>query len=152
MHIKDVTDQFPPSFLDMGKRGWVMMIRSLLVVAALLHTGAQASDEERLEKARAAAGEVLFQHRCRACHSPDPAENTFGPSLVNVIDREAGSLPRFAYSDAVKNSGLNWSEDNLRAWMADNEAFIPGTRMRHVKISDVAEQDFLIAYIRSLEK
>ena len=121
----------------------------LLAAFALMNV---AHADERLEKARAAAGEVLFKHHCRACHSPDPAENTFGPSLVDVIGREAGTLPRFAYSDAVKDSGIIWSEDNLRAWMSDNETFIPGTRMRHVKIDDAAEQDFIIAYIRALER
>ena len=125
------------------------VLLSVILLKILSGAGAQAADD-RLDEARAAAGEVLFQHRCRACHSADPAENTFGPSLVNVIGREAGSLPRFAYFDAVKNSGIIWSEENLRAWMRDNEAFIPGTRMRHVKIEDEAEQDFILAYIRSL--
>ncbi|MEM8951007.1 MAG: c-type cytochrome [Pseudomonadota bacterium] len=132
-----------------------MMNKTLLALAmifAFWGNSVQAADDEQLEQARAAAGEVLFQHRCRACHSPDPAENSFGPSLVNVIGREAGSLPRFAYSDAVKDSGIIWSEDNLRAWMADNEAFVPGTRMRHVKITDEAEQDFILAFVRSLER
>lgn len=127
------------------------VLLGLLALTIVDMTEVQAA-EEQLEKARAAAGEVLFKHHCRACHSTDPAENAFGPSLVNVIDREAGSLPRFAYSDAVKDSGIIWSEDNLRAWMSDNEAFIPGTRMRHVKIDDPAEQDFIIAFIRSLER
>lgn len=130
------------------------MKRVLLSVMAVVAAASMspASAEDQLDKARAAAGEVLFKHQCRACHSSDPAENAFGPSLVNVIGREAGTLPRFAYSDAVKNSGIVWSEDSLRAWMNDNEAFIPGTRMRHVNIDDEAEQDFILAYIRSLER
>lgn len=133
-----------------------MTIRLALVMAAgifcaeIMCSPAMALDD--LERARAAAGEVLFKHHCRACHSPDPAENTFGPSLVNVIGREAGSLPRFAYSDAVKNADIAWNESNLRAWMKDNEAFIPGTRMRHTQINDGAEQDFILAYIRSIEQ
>lgn len=130
------------------------MNKALLGLLALTAIGATEvqAEEGQFEEARAAAGEVLFKHHCRACHSPDPAENTFGPSLVNVIGREAGSLPRFAYSDAVKDSDIIWSEDNLRAWMSDNEGFIPGTRMRHVKIDDPAEQDFILSFIRSLER
>ena len=42
--------------------------------------------------------------------------------------------------------------NTLRAWMADNQDFLPGTRMRHVSIHDKAEQDFLLAYINSLSK
>ena len=127
------------------------MLATLLAFAHLDMIGS-ASAEDGLEKARVAAGQVLFDQNCRACHSPDPAQNAFGPSLVNVIGREAGALPRFAYSDAVATSGIIWSEDNLRAWMADNEAFIPGTRMRHVQIDDQATQDFILAYIKSIEQ
>ena len=85
-----------------------------------------------------------------ACHSPDPSKNGFGPTLSGVIGRPAGTLPRFAYSDGLKDSGLVWTEDNLRQWIADNEKLVPGTRMRHVSITDAAAQDFLIAYISSL--
>ncbi|WP_027856784.1 c-type cytochrome [Marinobacterium jannaschii] len=96
-----------------------------------------------------AAGAEVFK-RCHACHSADASKNTFGPSLTGVVGRKAASLPRFSYSDALKNSGLVWNEDNLRLWVADNEQLVPGTRMRHVSISDRAEQDYLIAYLKSL--
>lgn len=119
-------------------------------VAALAPLPPATAGQVPIERAMIAAGEVVFQNQCRACHSPDPAENTFGPTLVGVIDRPAGSLPRFAYSDAMRDSGVVWTEDNLRLWMADNEGFMPGTRMRHVSITDPAAQDFLLAYIGSL--
>jgi cytochrome c len=64
--------------------------------------------------------------------------------------RPAGTLPRFAYSDALKASGIVWTEDSLRQWLANNEKLVPGTRMKHVSITDPAAQDFLIAYIGSL--
>jgi cytochrome c len=120
-----------------------------LLAIAMLSTAARA--DNTLDRARIVAGEELFKHACMTCHSPDPAKNAFGPSLIGVIGRRAGSVPRFAYSDAVKNSGVVWTEESLRAWMSDNEALIPGTRMRHVSIKDPAEQDFLLAYIRSLK-
>ncbi len=96
-----------------------------------------------------AAGKEVFK-RCQACHSADPSRNTFGPSLNGVIGRKAASLPRFNYSQALRNSDLTWTEDNLRKWVADNDKLVPGTRMRHVSISDPAEQDYLIAYLKSL--
>jgi cytochrome c len=103
------------------------------------------------EKAMEAAGRQLFTHHCTACHSLDTSENAFGPSLFGVVDRPAASVPRFAYSKAMQDSGITWSEDNLRKWITDNEALIPGTRMRHVAISDPAEQDHLISFLRSLK-
>jgi cytochrome c len=60
-------------------------------------------------------------------------------------------LPRFAYSDALKKSGLTWTEANLRRWVAGNDILVPDTRMRHVQITDEAEQNYLIAYLKSLK-
>jgi cytochrome c len=51
----------------------------------------------------------------------------------------------------MQASGITWTEDNLRKWIADNDALVPGTRMRHVSISDPAEQDYLISFLRSLK-
>jgi cytochrome c len=130
-----------------------MMIRQLgacLLALGIAGPALAADPAKSLEQAKVAAGEVMFHQNCLACHSPDPAKNAFGPSLVDVVGRQAGSLPRFAYSDAMKASGLVWTEDNLRRWLADNEKLVPGTRMRHVSITDPAAQDFLLAYIKSL--
>jgi len=123
---------------------------TLVALATLPAATPAEAGEVPIQKAMIAAGEVIFQNQCRACHSPDPAQNTFGPTLVGVIDRPAGALPRFAYSDAMLESDVIWTEDNLRLWMADNEGFMPGTRMRHVSVTDQAAQDFLLAYIGSL--
>lgn len=98
-----------------------------------------------------AAGRQLFNHQCSACHSLDTSKNAFGPSLVGVMGRPAASVPRFAYSKAMEASGITWTEDNLRQWITDNEALVPGTRMRHVAISDRAEQDYLISFLRTLK-
>lgn len=42
------------------------------------------------------------------------------------------------------------TEDNLRKWITDNEALVPGTRMRHVAIADPAERDYLISFLHTL--
>jgi len=102
------------------------------------------------EEMQAAQGKVLFGHNCHACHSEDSSRNTFGPSLAGVVGRKAGSMPRFAYSDAMKESGIVWTEDKLRLWISDNVKLVPGTRMRHVAISDKAEQDYILAYLNTL--
>ncbi len=119
-----------------------------LVVAALLAAATTVSAEETME---AAAGKQVFEHRCDSCHSADPSKNTFGPSLTGVVGRAAATLPRFTYSEALKLSGIIWTEENLHLWIADNEKFVPGTRMRHVSITDRAEQDYLIAYLKTLK-
>ncbi|MBT7138039.1 MAG: cytochrome C, partial [Rhodospirillaceae bacterium] len=62
-----------------------------------------------------------------------------------------GSLPRYAYSKAMKNAGFVWDDNYLRDWIHDNEKFLPGTRMRHVSITDITEQDYLLAFIKTLK-
>jgi len=122
-----------------------------LSAAIALHAGvAQAGMTDAGKKAMQAAGEIMFEQRCRSCHADDPARKAYGPSLIGVIGRKAGSLEGFEYSDAMKNSGIVWNKNTLRAWMADNDGFMPGTRMRHVGIDDRTEQDFLLTYLTSL--
>lgn len=99
--------------------------------------------------AMAAAGAEVF-NRCEACHSQNVSKNAFGPSLSGVVGRQAASLPRFAYSEGLSTSGITWTEANLRMWVEDNTKLVPGTRMRHVAITDLAEQDYLIAYLKTL--
>ena len=118
---------------------------SILAATLSFTSIAQASNEKMMQ----AAGQEIFK-KCSACHSSDGSKNTFGPSLVGVINRKAASLPRFAYSDALKKSGLTWTEANLRRWVAGNDILVPGTRMRHVQITDTAEQNYLLAYLKSL--
>lgn len=119
----------------------------ILTVSVLL----AASAAVFAEPMEAAAGKKVFNHHCDACHSEDSSKNTFGPTLAGIVGRKAASLPRFAYSDAMKDSGLVWSEGNLRKWIANNEKLVPGTRMRHVSITDTAEQNYLIAYLKTLK-
>jgi cytochrome c len=118
---------------------------SILAAAISFTSFAKADNEVMMQ----AAGQEIFK-KCGACHSADGSKNTFGPSLVGVINRKAASLPRFAYSDALKKSGLIWTEANLRRWVAGNDILVPGTRMRHVQITDMAEQNYLLAYLKSL--
>ena len=121
-------------------------LSTLSLSAALLIPAFAMADDA----AMAAAGEQIFATQCTACHSPDSSKNTFGPSLTGVVGREAGSLPRFAYSEAMSKADFTWTEENLRKWISNNEAFVPGTRMRHVEITDQAEQDYLISYLKTL--
>jgi cytochrome c len=120
-------------------------ILGMAIVAAAISFASSASDEKMM----VLAGQEIFK-KCSSCHSADSSKNTFGPSLSGVINRKAASLPRFAYSEALKKSGLTWTEANLRRWIAGNDILVPGTRMRHVQITDIAEQNYLLAYLKSL--
>ncbi len=105
-----------------------------------------AQDQAAME----AAGQQVFNH-CVACHFLEPGKQGFGPDLHGVVGRPAASLPNFNYSDGLKTSGIVWTENSLRQWMAGNDKMVPGTRMRHVAITDKVEQDYLIAFLKTLK-
>jgi cytochrome c len=103
-------------------------------------------------RAEQAAGQKLFDDHCAICHTLKRGQPfLFGPNLNGVVGRQAGSVAGFPYSDALKKSGLVWTEDNLRKWIADNAKMIPNTLMAHVSISDPAEQIYLIEYFKTLK-
>jgi cytochrome c len=104
-------------------------------------------------RAEQAAGQKIFDDHCAICHRLKLRQPSrlFGPNLNGVVDRPAGIVAGFPYSDALKKSGLVWTEDNLRKWIADSAGTIPNTLMPHVSISDPAEQIYLIEYLKTLK-
>ena len=128
------------------------LVATLLASLAGLPQIAVAQTTETGKEATLKAGQFMFEHRCRSCHADDPALKSYGPSLMGVVGRKAGTVEGFVYSDAMKSSGLVWTEGALRGWIADNTGLLPGTRMRHVGVTDSKEQDYLIAYLKTLSK
>jgi cytochrome c len=124
---------------------------ALGLLAALTMTGPTAFAASQ-DEIRAEAGKVMFDHKCHVCHADGTKANAYGPTLQGVYGRKVGTVNGYAYSDAMKAAGFVWTEETLRAWMANNTGIVPGTRMRHVGVTDPAEQDFIIAYLRSLKK
>ncbi len=106
--------------------------------------------ESTFEEVKITAGETLFQAECRRCHSPDADHDSYGPPLENIVGRAAGSYQDYDYSTALEASGIVWTPAALRAWMEDNDGFMPGTKMRHVGIEDRTVQDFILAYLTSI--
>jgi len=105
-----------------------------------------------LLEAEQIAGRQIFRDHCASCHTPKSgARVVLGPSLAGVVGRPAGTAAGFPYSDALKTSGLVWTEDNLHKWIADSTHMVPNTLMPHVSISDPAEQIYLLAYLGTLK-
>jgi cytochrome c len=75
-----------------------------------------------------AAGEKVFK-RCAVCHIVTEAKNKVGPSLHGVFGRPAGTVEGFKYSDAMKNSGIVWSEETIAEYVANPKAYVPKNRM-----------------------
>ena len=93
-----------------------------------------------------AHGKALYQG-CTACHSID--DNDLGPRHRGVVGRRAGSVDDYAYSKALKNSGLTWDEGTLDRWLTNPSALVPGTKM-FFKIDDAQARADIIAYLKEL--
>ena len=92
-------------------------------------------------------GKVLFQ-ACAACHSDRPG--SLGPNLKGVFGRNSASLDDFRYSNPMKRANLVWDDANLRAYIADPQAKVPGNRMPFGGLHDTADVDDVIAYLKML--
>ena len=95
----------------------------------------------------AAVGAQEYEARCGGCHAVD--EHRVGPAHRGVFGRRAGSAAGFAYSAALRRSGIVWDERSLDAWLADPEKLVPGQGM-NVSIGDAALRRDIVAYLRSL--
>jgi cytochrome c len=75
----------------------------------------------------AARGKMLFEKRCTGCHSLD--QDKEGPRLHDVYGRQAGTVPNFPYSDALKTAHITWDEASLDKWLTDTESVVPNNEM-----------------------
>ena len=90
--------------------------------------------------------------RCGICHRVgEGAKNVVGPELNGVVGRPAGSVPGYAYSQAMKASGKTWDGASLRAFLASPSAVVPGTRMTFAGLRDPAAIDDVIAYLKTFD-
>ena len=67
-----------------------------------------------------------------------------------IFGRQAGSVPDYTYSAALKNSGLTWDETALDRWLTNPSALVPGTKM-FFKIDDAQTRMDIIAYLKELK-
>ena len=101
--------------------------------------------------ADATAGRAAFQ-ACAACHAVYPgARGGFGPTLYGIVGRTAGTTPGYAYSPAMKNAGIVWTDATLAAFIKDPGGTVPGTRMRFYALGyDERRIADLLAYLHTL--
>ena len=102
-------------------RGW-MFAAALLVAAPMGQAMAQDAD----------AGQRVF-NQCRACHTINQGgRNGVGPNLHGVVGRAMASVQGFNYSPAFRAKSAEigeWEDTELRPYLDNPQAYVPGTRM-----------------------
>lgn len=100
------------------------------------------------EPAPAPSGRALFFKRCTGCHTYEQgAPHDIGPNLFGVYGRGIASTD-YPYSKILAAHGGNWDDAALDAFLADPQAFAPGTGM---KIKGVASAEDRLAIIEFLK-
>lgn len=99
-----------------------------------------------------AAGEKSF-NKCRACHQVgETAKNTVGPVLNGLFGRKSGTVEGYSYSEANKNSGIEWNEAVFAEYILDPKGKIPGTKMAFAGIKNEQEIKDLTAFLKQFGK
>lgn len=106
-----------------------------------------------LASADAARG-ASAARKCQSCHNFNKGEpNKQGPNLYDVLMRAEGSVPGFAYSDAMmahNAAGDVWSYENLNEFLTKPSDYSPGTKMNFAGIRTAEERADILAYLQTL--
>jgi cytochrome c len=122
---------------------FLVMTTALATFAALLAPSAASATDAK-------AGSDAFAVHCAECHSVKEGKNKKGPSLFAGFGRKAGALADFAYSDAMKASGISWNAEQLDAYLALPKKALPGGKMKYDGLPDAKARADLIAYLATL--
>ena len=126
---------------------WVPGVLGFLASSVLASSPATSLAEDSPLHGNAEHGKVLYQS-CTSCHSVD--ENDIGPKHRGVVGRKAGTAPDYAYSPALKASGIVWDEVTLDRWLTNPSAMVPGTKMFFLLAKPQDRAD-VIAYLAELK-
>ncbi len=101
----------------------------------------------------AAKGKKLF-NRCKACHTlENGGANRTGPNLHGLFGSTAGTHEGYkSYSDALKSSGVVWTEETIDKWIENPRTFIPGSKMIFVGLRKPEQRADIIAYLKEATK
>lgn len=120
------------------------MIARRILLSALLMVAASPG---ALAEGDPARGAKIYR-ACASCHALEPGLHLSGPSLANIVGRQAGAADGFArYSPGLKSAEFDWDEAALDAWLVDPRAMIPGTYMVFAGLDDPDDRADLIAFL-----
>ena len=112
--------------------------------------GGAIAQQGQAKPSSADPGKLLFT-QCAACHAVEAgAPAKVGPNLNCVLDRPAGSLADFKYSDAFKTAaseGVVFDKETLSSFIANSKAVVPGNTMAFGGVSDEDRREKIIGYL-----
>ena len=102
-----------------------------------------------LATADVAKGEAIFK-KCVACHTiASGGANGIGPNLWATVGKPLAGHAGFAYSDALKTKGGNWTFEALNEWLANPKKYAPGNKMTFAGLGNPEERAAVILYLNA---
>lgn len=95
-----------------------------------------------------AHGKQIFAS-CAACHSERP--DAIGPDLKGIVGRKSAAVDGYRYSAAMRRAHLVWDEANLKQYIANPQAKVPGNRMPFSGLHDPHDVDDVVGYLETLK-
>jgi cytochrome c len=101
-------------------------------------------------------GKEIFKTICAACHvaerdaSRADLATRIGPNLWGVIGRKAGIYKGYAYSYAMRTSGIVWTDQQLGRYIAAPQQTVPNVRMNFPGLKNPDDIQDVIAYLNTL--
>ncbi|MEE4454618.1 c-type cytochrome [Novosphingobium resinovorum] len=87
---------------------------------------------------------------CRSCHSTEPGRNGIGPTLHGIVGSRAGDVEGYAFSPALRDSGIRWDRQTLDTWLQGPMKMVPGTKMV-LPVPDPQKRKAIIDYLETLK-
>ena len=96
-------------------------------------------------------GRKLF-NECAVCHTVKEGDaHRVGPNLFGVVGHTAGTRDGFAYSKAMRESGIVWDDETLGSFIENPQMFLRGNRMAYAGQRDAEKRAAIIAYLNTLK-
>lgn len=94
-------------------------------------------------------GAQVFANECSVCHSASKGvAGMMGPNLNGVFGRKAGSLAGFSYSKAMHDKDVNWQADSISQFIAQPQAFVPGTYMPYMGLASADDRQAVACFLK----
>ena len=99
-----------------------------------------------------AKGKMVFAQNCSICHSvAKDGAGMLGPTLFDVVGRQAASVKGYDYSSAMKGVNYAWTPAHLKTYLESPRSAVAGNKMTFNGVVDPAKRDDLIAYLSTLK-
>ena len=140
-----------PQDLRVQHSDWVHLIVTLSGMAYMLSSPSSLSQEFVSQSVKAASEQQVFNNACRTCHTINEGDNRWGPNLYKIIGRQAGSLPDYNYSSALKGAGFVWDKEKLERFIANPDEVVPGNNMKpYGGLASTDDRTRIVSFLQSV--